>query len=191
METGWWHDPDALREVIQGLGPWGPVAAFAVLVLEAVAAPLPGWPVVVVLGAVYGPVVGFGLSWLGGVAGSVLAFLLGRRLLRPWIWRRLTEEQRELVARLTYENGFALLVIARWLPVTSLDVLAYVASVSPISWQTYTLAAALGYLPGTLLFTLLGYGLTVAHAEWWLLALGGTAALGWWLARRRRRRSDP
>ena len=58
------------------------VAALALVLAQAMAVlvvPMPAWPVTAADVVLYGPWVGFGLSYAGTMIGSVAAFSLGRR----------------------------------------------------------------------------------------------------------------
>lgn len=155
---------------VEALGPWGPPAVLVLLALEAVVAPLPGIPLVVGTGLVWGPAAGFLLSWAGGWIGSVLAFAIARRWLREPVWARLSPQQRRFVEELGRRHGFALLVLARWLPFTSVDWIAYAAGISGVPFPTYAAATAVGLVPGTAAYVLVGHSLAGLRRLEWLLA---------------------
>lgn len=173
---------------IRGLGPWGPVLAVVLLVLETLVAPLPGMPLVAASALVYGPLMGFLISWFGAWLGALLAFALARRWLHRRVWERLNPEQRQLVRQLGERHGFALLVLARLFPLTSVDWLAYAAGVSTLPFRTYALATALGLVPGVAVYTLAGYSARlVRDLESGLAILGGTLLIAYLVALWRRR----
>lgn len=174
---------------IRGLGPWGPALVVALLALETLVAPLPGMPLVTASAVVYGPVAGFLLGWSGAWLGSSLAFALARRWLHRRVWERLDPRRRELVRRLGERHGFALLVLLRLFPLTSVDWLAYAAGVSTMPFRTYALATGLGLIPGVTSYVLAGYSVRRARDLEAGLAAAGGALLGaylvaaWWRRR--------
>lgn len=174
---------------IRGLGPWGPALVVALLVLETLVAPLPGMPLVAASALAYGPLAGFVLSWSGAWLGALLAFALARRWLHRRVWQRLDPERRAWVRRLGERHGFALLVLARLFPLTSVDWLAYAAGVSAIPFRTYAVATALGLVPGVAVYTLAGYSVRLARdLETGLTAVGGVLLgayllAAWWRQR--------
>lgn len=171
---------EAVQAWIRGLGPWGPVLLVGLLVLETLVAPLPGLPLVTAAALVFGPLAGFLLSWFGAWLGALLAFILARRWLHGRVWERLDPERRRLVRRLGERHGFALLVLARLFPVTSVDWLAYAAGLSTIPLRTYALATALGLVPGVAVYTLAAYSVgRASDLETGLLAVGGVLLGGY------------
>jgi uncharacterized membrane protein YdjX (TVP38/TMEM64 family) len=71
------------------MGPLGPAAFFMLNVVQIVVAPVPGYPVQVLGGVLFGVVAGSLYTVAGMVAGGTLAAWLGRRLGRPWLEKRL------------------------------------------------------------------------------------------------------
>ncbi|MDX1523256.1 MAG: VTT domain-containing protein, partial [Anaerolineae bacterium] len=81
-----------IRGWLEPLGPLAPVAFFVMNVIQIVVAPIPGDPVQVLGGVLFGPVEGSILTVGGMTAGGTLAAWLGRRLGRPWLERRIGAE---------------------------------------------------------------------------------------------------
>src|SRR5213594_1686362 len=91
-------------------GPW--VALIALLVAQAVVAPLPSPPILMAAGFVYGPWLGFGIGWLGLLLGASSCFGLARALGRPFAQRLVRAEQLATVdAYIAARTGATLLAI--------------------------------------------------------------------------------
>ena len=124
--------------------------------------------------------------------GCLLAYLWAGAVGRAWAERRLAgrfgPRLRPVVETLR-DNPFGSTLALRLFPVGSNLALNLLAGMSAIPVLPYLLGSALGYLPQTLVFALLGKGVRVDG--FWQLALSGlllavSVGLGLWLMRRHR-----
>jgi tellurite resistance protein TerC len=141
--------PGALRDRIQGLGPWAPLVFFVAQVAQVAAAPVPG-SIFPPLGALlFGPWVALGLSLAGSVAGAALVFGAVRRWGRPLAARllggRRLDRDRGLVRRLDAWLLFLILL----LPLLPDDVVCALAGLSNLSLKRFVAINVAGRLPGT------------------------------------------
>ncbi len=129
---------------------------------------------------------GAALSLLAMLAGCALDFAWARVLARDWARRRLRGRWARLDAFLA-ANPFTATLTLRLLPVGSNVALNLLAGTSGVAFAPFLAASALGYLPQTAVFALLGAGTRVDRtAQLWLgMALfAASAALGLGLLRR-------
>ncbi len=82
-------NPALLRARLEQLGPLAPLASFLLNIIQIVVAPIPGYPVQVLGGILFGLIPGAVYTVGGMVVGGMLAAWLGRHLGRPWLERRL------------------------------------------------------------------------------------------------------
>jgi len=83
METGALSilaDKQALREWVNQLGLWGPLAIIGLMVGAIVMSPIPSGPIAMVAGATYGPFWGTLYVVIGAEAGALIAFCIARLL---------------------------------------------------------------------------------------------------------------
>lgn len=135
-------------------GLWG-VALFLCLMAAAVMSPLPDPPIVLAGLVAYGPIKGLGLVVLGSWVGAMTNFLLVRTLGREAFRRRfprLAAPIDDLAAKL----GLELLVVLRFLPTVSFDIVSYAAAVTRIRFVYFAGATLLGQLPGPTVAALVG-----------------------------------
>lgn len=176
---------------IRGPGPWGEVVFVAVGAgLTAVGTPRQA--VAFAGGYAFGTALGGALALLGQLLGAAVAYGWARAIGREWAARRLEgrfgQRVRPLVAALV-EAPFGATLALRLLPIGSnigLNLLAGLAALRPLPFLA---ASAIGYLPQTIVFALLGKGVRVDGA--WQLALAagllvGSVLLGLRLVRRHR-----
>jgi uncharacterized membrane protein YdjX (TVP38/TMEM64 family) len=131
---------------------------------------------------------GVALALAAQVLGCLINFLWARVLARDWAQRRLAGRLARLDAFLR-ANPFLATLMLRLLPVGNNLALNLLAGLSGVAAAPFLLASAIGYVPQTVVFALVGIGTRLDRgAE---LALGGTlfvaaAALGVLLLRRLR-----
>lgn len=140
-------------------------------------------------GYAFGLGLGTGLAVTAAAGGCLLAFGYARLLGRAALRARFPERIRRLDAFLR-DNTFSTTVLIRLLPVGSNLVTNLAAGVSGVRPGPFVAGSALGYLPQTAIFALLGSGLKIEPE----LRIAASAALfvlsgmiGLWLFRRYRR----
>ncbi|MHB8471775.1 MAG: TVP38/TMEM64 family protein [Gammaproteobacteria bacterium] len=101
---------------------------------------------------------GMVLSLLASVLGCALAFYFARWFGRRLITRRFRERIRKLEDFL-HDNTFAMTILARLLPVGSNLVNNLIAGVARVRALPFLSGSALGYVPQTLVFVLVGSGI--------------------------------
>jgi len=75
-----------IHAFVAGLGPWGPLA-FMLLYTVGPAFLVPGLPLDLAAGVLFGPVWGTVYSLVGATAGATVAFLAARTVGRDWTGR--------------------------------------------------------------------------------------------------------
>ncbi|HZF74992.1 MAG TPA: VTT domain-containing protein [Acetobacteraceae bacterium] len=156
------------------------------------AAGLPRQTVAFLGGYAYGVVLGAALALLAQLLGCAVSFWWARLVGRRWAERRMAgrfgPRLRPLRDALAGDTFGATLAI-RLLPVGNNLALNLLAGAAGIRLAPYLAASAIGYLPQTLVFALLGKGVRVDGA--WQMALSAalllvSVALGLRLLRRHR-----
>lgn len=161
--------------IVELFGPWAPVAYVAALAVTVVISHLPGLPLAVAAGAMWGSVAGAALSVAGGLLGSVIAYLIGRHLGGSIIYfltgRRVsvTEQKGRTVAGIT-------IFVTRLIPLMPFDIISYGAGLARVPFGVYILATAAGMAPSTFLLTYLGDSITDATWVTIVLTVIATAA---------------
>ena len=173
-------DVGRIRRWILGFGVWAPVASAALMLLQAVVAPLPASPVTYANGLLFGVWWGSLLSWASALIAAALCFGLSRWFGRPLAERLVTRAAVEWSDAFFARWGLWAVLVGRLLPVVSFDVVSYGAGLTPMRFGGFLLATALGMIPGTLLYAWLGHvGSGSGGALLWtfaaLTALGAVA----------------
>lgn len=118
---------------------------------------LPGLPMTVMSGGLFGFGIGTLVAVLGSNIGTQLTFFISRYFggdLSSFITRRypyLSQLDKQL-----NHNGFRVLVSLRLLPIVPFNAINYLAGLTSISYRDYTFGNVLGMLPGTMLYVYFG-----------------------------------
>ena len=177
-------------ELDRMLGFWGLPRGltFVALGAAACAVGVPRQAVAFAGGTVFGALVGAQLALLAMLVGAAASFFYARAIGREWARRRLKGGFARL-DRFLAANPFTATLTLRLLPVGNNLALNLLAGLSGIPALPFFAASALGYLPQTVVFSLLGKGVRVDGAA--QIALGVTlfvasGAFGLMLLRRHR-----
>jgi len=151
-----------LAEWARGAGPAGALL-YALAYVVATVLFLPGSALTLGAGFAWGLAGGMAVVVPASVAGAVLAFLLGRTVLREPIARRVASDARfAAVDRAIGEEGFRLVLLLRLSPVVPFNLLNYALGLTRVRLRDYLLASVVGMFPGTLLYVYLGSLVTSA-----------------------------
>ena len=157
--TGWML---GVVEWIRDAGAAG-VVVFALVYGAAAVLMLPGSVLTLAAGFAYGPLWGTLLVWPVSTVAAVLAFALGRTLLRGWITRRVAASPRfAAVDHAVADEGGKIVFLLRLSPIFPFNLLNYMLGLTRIRLRSYTLASLAGMLPGTILYVYLGSLVTSA-----------------------------
>ena len=169
---------EQLGDYIQSFGVIGPIVFIVVTFLQVTFIPLPGAVTILAGNYVFGAFASFIYSYIGMILGSAFAFLLGRKIGKPFVnWvagdeKKVDDWLKKLKGR---EN--VLLFFMFFLPLFPDDVLCAIAGILPISWWGFMLmqiVTRLTSIGGTLLFM---SGEVIPYEGWGLVFLGVGIAL--------------
>ncbi len=178
-------DPAAQQQLsgwLASFGPWTFFVIIALQVVQIVFVVLPGKPLEVAAGLLYGALGGIAVTYAGVLAGTVLVYYLSKRFGRPLVRRFISEETLDRYTALTHSPKFEPLVFLLFLiPGTPKDVLTYLAGLTDVKPVRYFLYSSLARVPTILFSTAAGgliadgnFGLSVAL----ILVVGALGAAG-------------
>lgn len=156
LDTGW------VDGQVRGRGPAG-FALFALAGAGAVAIGLPRQLVCFLAGYAAGLVDGLALALAVSIVGSAMAFGFTRWVARDWVRRRLGARARR-VDDFLGRNPFTTTVMIRFLPVGSNLLTNLAAGISAVPAGRFLAGSAVGFVPQTIVFVLLGSGIRVDPA---------------------------
>lgn len=118
---------------------------------------------------------GFALAMLVQCVACAADFIWARVLARDFVARRFGGRLRRLDARLARQPFRATLVL-RLMPVGSNILLNLLAGVSSVGFLAFLAGSAVGYVPQTIVFALLGSGVQVSHSYILMIGIATFAA---------------
>ena len=142
---------ETLRQWIQGYGVLAPVI-YILIYIFAPALLLPGLPITIVGGILFGPFWGVIYTITSATLGACVAFLVARYIARDWVqgklisprWRRLDEGVRD--------HGWKVVAFTRLIPLFPFNLLNYAFGLTQIKFLHYAITTFLCMLPACIAF---------------------------------------
>ncbi len=151
LGLGEYIEQERLRHWIDGFGVWGPLVY---ILIYAVAASLmvPGLPVTVAGGILFGPVRGSIYVLIGATIGASLAFFIARRMGREWVESALKGGRLGELDEKVREQGWKIVAITRLIPLFPYNFLNYAYGLTSIRFSQYLLATFVFMIPGVVAY---------------------------------------
>lgn len=163
-------NPAAIRAWLEQLGPLAPLAFFLLNIIQIVVAPIPGYPVQVLGGILFGFVPGTIYTVGGMVAGGTLAAGLGRWLGRSWLERRLGADTLAHWSDIAHINSFWMWWLILLIPFGDLPY--FFAGLTKIRLRIFALAILASRGPFTALLVWTGSSVADLPLGWLTLLTG-------------------
>ena len=136
---------------------------------------LPGSPVTVLAGFVFGPLWGVFYASVASIISISIAFLIARYVARDLVegWVKDNAQFRKIDEQVE-EQGWRILMFTRLVPIFPFNLQNYAYGLTSIRFSTYVLVSAIFMLPGTAVFVQLGGAFVSGEGNIWktLLYLG-------------------
>ncbi|HEX3030868.1 MAG TPA: TVP38/TMEM64 family protein [Bacillota bacterium] len=169
-------DIKGMKEYLQGFGIWGPIVSMSLMVLQALAAPLPAFVITFANAWIWGWVWGAIISWSGAMIGAVICFYLARWFGRPLVEHMVGKKALQMSDRFFARYGRFAVLIARLIPVVSFDLVSYAGGLTNMTLWEFFWTTGLGQLPATIVYSILGENIT-SGAKYGLWVFCGVASL--------------
>lgn len=140
----WFSNLDAVTTSMKHAGSWGPVTLFILFILQVFLAFIPGQALMVACGYLYGFWGGFLLSWLSLVLGGEAAYVLARKLGRPFAERWISPDVLSRWDKAAAGQGVLFFAVMLVMPLVPNDAMCYVAGLGTISHRRFAVANLLG-----------------------------------------------
>ena len=156
---------EALKQWVESLGPWGPVA-FGLIYILCCVVTIPASLLTLAAGAIFGLGIGTVVVSISSVIGATLAFLIGRYLASGWVESKTKNSPKfKAVLEAVEEGGWKVVGMLRLSPAVPFVYQNYLLGITPVKLLTYVVTSWVAMLPGTFMYVYLG-------------AAGGKAASG-------------
>lgn len=145
-------DQEKLRAWIVGYGAWGPIIYILVYSI-APSFMLPGLPITVAGGILFGHVGGTIYTSIGATIGASIAFLIARYMGRGWVEVMLKGRWKELDSEVE-RQGWKIVAFTRLIPLFPFNLLNYAFGLTRIRFSHYFLASFVFMLPGIIAYVM-------------------------------------
>jgi uncharacterized membrane protein YdjX (TVP38/TMEM64 family) len=144
-----------IQAVVASLGAWGPVV-FLLLYAVAPTFLVPGLPLDLAAGILFGPVWGSVYSLVGATVGATIAFLGARTVGRAWTEEKLSGPLKKLKEGVD-KGGWEFVAFVRLVPVIPFNLLNYALGLTRIGLVPYVLASFVFMAPATVVYVYAGW----------------------------------
>ncbi|MBI5971521.1 MAG: TVP38/TMEM64 family protein [Deltaproteobacteria bacterium] len=149
-------DEGRLRDWISGFKDWGPVV-YILIFSVAPSLMLPGLPITVIGGVLFGPFWGSVYTVIGATIGATIAFLIARAMGRGWVegfisGRRGKPGKIEELDALVKAQGWKVVALTRLIPLFPYNFLNYAFGLTDIKIAHYVIATFIFMIPGTVAY---------------------------------------
>ncbi len=164
-------DIKGMRVYIHGFGLWGPVVSMGLMVLQALAAPLPAFVITFANAWIFGWVRGAFYSWSGAMIGAAVCFWIAKTYGRPIVEKLVGRKSLEMTDKFFREYGRYSIIIARLIPVVPFDIISYAGGLTPMGFGEFFWATGIGQLPATIIYSWLGENMSpTAKYTFWAIS---------------------
>ncbi len=151
------EDKEVFREWIHSFGPWGWLIFIALEILQVVISVIPAGPVNIAAGYSYGVWGGTLLCLVGDTLGSMIVFLLVKRLGMKVIHIFFKGKEFDKYSAILNRPKLKLFMfISFMIPNTPKDQFCYIAGLSDITAAEWLVIVSIGRIPSILVSTLMG-----------------------------------
>ena len=170
---------DWLAQWVEQLGGWGMAGLLGIQLLQIVVAFIPGEPVEVVAGSMYGVFGGLVLCLAGILAGSYLIFTLVRKKGKAALER---SEYAEAIHKYDFVQNEqkleTIIFLLYFIPGTPKDILVYVCALTDIPRSRFLLISTLARTPSVISSTLAGASFASGNIGLMIGVFAATALVG-------------
>lgn len=153
-------DFEVVKDFVGSYGPYAMVISFLLMILQAVAAPLPAFLITFANANLFGWWQGAILSWTSAMAGAALCFYIARILGRDVVVKLTSNTALKQIDSFFGKYGKQSILIARLLPFMSFDLVSYAAGLTKMNFRSFFIATGIGQLPATIVYSYVGGMLT-------------------------------
>ncbi len=149
---------EALQAFLERTGGWAPLL-FMTLYAVAPAFFLPGLPLTLVSGILFGPVWGVVYAIIGATIGATISFLLARYLIKDWISQKIKGTKLEHLYERVEREGWKLVAFTRLIPLFPFNLLNYAFGITTVKTSHYILTSFICMLPACIAYVVFGSSL--------------------------------
>ena len=140
-------DQDKMRSWIDGFGLWGPLVYMLIYAI-APSFMMPGLPLTVIGGILFGPLWGTIYVLIGATIGASIAFLIARYMGRAWVEGFVRGGRLKELDEKVQKQGWKIGAFTRLIPVFPYNFLNYAFGLTKVRFSHYLIATFIFMAPG-------------------------------------------
>ena len=170
FNLGKFFSPSILKETILGYGIMAPII-FIILYILATIFFIPGTPLTISGGLIFGKFVGTFYTIIGATIGATIAFSMSRYLGESFIEKLLKDKYKKLYQydEKIKTNGLAVVLFLRLIPLFPFNGLNFALGLTKLKRRDFIIGTAIGIIPGS--FALAFLGDSLANFSIWKIIL--------------------
>lgn len=168
-----------LKEIVESFGAWGPLMFVGIQVVQVVIAIIPGEPIEIIGGMLFGCFGGLFLCLAGILIGTVLIFYLVKWIGQPLVSVFVNSEKLKKYKILNDEKKLETLIFVLFLiPGTPKDALTYFVPLTKIRPKKYFVYSTIARIPSVISSTVVGTSIGKGKFAVSIIIFAITAAIG-------------
>ncbi len=144
-------EEETLRQWVQSYGVLAPII-YMLIYIVAPALFLPGLPLTIAGGILFGPFWGVVYSITSATIGACVAFLISRYIARDWISSKLKSPKWERLDQGVEHHGWKVVAFTRLIPIFPFNLLNYAFGLTKIKFMHYAVTTFICMLPACIAF---------------------------------------
>lgn len=141
------QDIDSLVNFFNSLGFFAEIIFVLLIILEVVLAPLPPLALYIAGGVLFGAFFGGVLTLFGNIIGASIDFFIARKYARGLVERKVDEKFRKKFDHFSDKYGGFAIFLLRVNPLTTTDLVSYLAGLSKIKFKPFLIWTTAGLIP--------------------------------------------
>lgn len=163
-------DFTVVKDFVASYGTYAAIVSFLLMILTALAAPLPAFLITFANANLFGWWQGAILSWSSAMVAAGICFYIAKILGRDVVIKLTSKAGVAQVDEFFKKYGKNTILICRLLPFVSFDIVSYVAGLTSMSFWSFFVATGIGQLPATIIYSYVG-GMLTGGAKLFVTAL--------------------
>lgn len=152
-----YKSPETVKSYVAGFGVFTSIIFILSYVVQAFVPFIPSSILTMFGGYIFGVVLGTVFSLIGVTTGSIIVFIIARKLGRPFFRKIISKKELEHFDVFFKNRGDISILLARSIPMLfPLDVVSIAAGLTQIKFKHYVIFSILGFIPNLFILALFG-----------------------------------
>lgn len=128
----------------------------AIMAIQGLLVPIPSEIILFATGMIWGWIIGGLMGIIGSMCAGILCFYISKKGGRPLAEKFIGESAISMADNLIQKYGYRVIIIARFIPIISFDVISYASGLVDMDAKKYTLGTLIGSIPRAFFWSWLG-----------------------------------